>query len=80
MGDAEYPEWRKAYREALLEVDSGKLPTRIFAAEMAIITRLEALRANSDGHREREAIKGALNVLRVLQKEELNYPAWENSA
>lgn len=80
MGDTEYPEWRKAYREALLEVDVGKLPARIFAAEMAIITRLEALRANSDGHKEREAIKGTLNVLLVLQKEKLDYPAWEKSA
>ena len=63
-----------------MEVDLGKLPARIFDAETAIIMRLEALRVSSDGHKEREAIKGALKVLLVLQRQKLDYPAWEKSA
>lgn len=80
MSDMEYPEWQKAYRDALLEVHLGKLPARIFEAETAIVMRLEALQANSDGHRERKAIQDAVSGLRVLQREKLDYPAWEKSA
>lgn len=75
----EYPEWQKAYREALLERDLRKLPARIFAAEMAIVTRLEALPAKSDRHIERKAIEDALSSLRALQRVKLNYHAREKS-
>ncbi len=80
MSDMEYPEWQKAYREALLEVNPGELPARIFDAETAIVMRMKALQTSSDGHREREAIQDALSGLRVLQREKLHYPAWEKSA
>ena len=76
----EYPEWQKAYREALLEIDRQKLPARIFAAEMAILARMTALQTSSDGHIERQAIQDALKALRVLQTKKLDYPAWEQSA
>ena len=79
MSDIEYPEWQRAYREALLEVNPQNLPARIFAAEMAILVRMKALQTSSDGHREREAIQDALSSLRVLQTEKLDYPAWEKS-
>jgi len=36
MSDMHYPEWRKAYGEALLEVNPEKLTVRIFDAETAI--------------------------------------------
>lgn len=75
----ESPEWQKAYREALLEVNPQKLPARIFAAETAILMRMKALLTSSDGHREREAIEDAVSALRVLQTEKPDYPAWEAS-
>ena len=79
MSEMEYPEWQKAFREALLEVNPQNIPARIFAAEMAILVRMTALQTSSDGHREREAIEDALSGLRVLQREKLAYPAWEKS-
>jgi hypothetical protein len=36
MSDMHYPEWRKGYWEALLEVNPEKLTVRIFDAETAI--------------------------------------------
>lgn len=75
----ESPEWQKAYREALLEVNPQKLPARIFAAETAILMRMKALLTSSDGHREREAIEDAVSALRVLQTEKPDYFAWEAS-
>jgi hypothetical protein len=77
--DMEYPEWQRAYSEALLEVNPQKLPARIFAAETAILMRRKALQTSSDGHREREAIEDALSALRVLQRDKLDYPVWEAS-
>lgn len=59
----EYPEWEKAYREALLELNAEKLRARIFDAETAILKRVKALQTSSDGHRERVAIADALNAL-----------------
>jgi hypothetical protein len=44
----EYPEWQKACREALLEVNPQKLPARIFAAEKAILMRMKALLVQTD--------------------------------
>ena len=80
MSDMEYPEWQKAYREALLEVDLEKLSARIFDAEMAILVRVKALKTSSDAHWERVAIADALRGLLVLQREKLDYPIREKSA
>jgi hypothetical protein len=79
MSDMHYPEWQKAYWEALLEVNPEKLAVRIFDAETAILKRRHALQTSPDGHKEREAIEGALSGLRVLQPKRLDYPPWEQS-
>jgi hypothetical protein len=79
MSDMHYPEWHKAYWEALLEVNPEKLAVRIFEAETAILKHRHALQRSSDGHKEREAIEGALSGLRVLQRKRLDYAPWEQS-
>ena len=76
MSDLENPGWRKSYNEALSEFDPGKLVERVADAEMAILYRMQALQTSSDGHVERKAIGEALNGLRTLQTEKLNYPGW----
>jgi hypothetical protein len=64
-----YPEWQKAYEDALLELDLGKLPERIRAAEGAILARQRAINGSLDDHRaERQAIEDALALLRILAK------------
>ncbi len=77
MSDMHYPEWQKAYWEASLQVNPEKLAVRIFGAETAILKRRHALQRSSDGHKEREAIEGALS-LRVLQRKRLDYPPGSN--
>ena len=79
MSDMQYPEWQKAYREALWEVDLEKLPARILDAETAILMRVKALQTSSDGHRERVAIADALRGLLVLQTTKLDYPTREKA-
>ena len=76
MSDLESPGWRKSYKEALSEFDPGKLPARVADAETAILFRMQALETSFDGHVERQAIGEALNGLRTLQREKLNYPDW----
>ena len=76
MSDLENPAWRKSYKEALSEFDPGKLVERVADAETAILSRMQALQTSSDGHVERQAIGEALNGLRILQTEKLNYPGW----
>jgi len=76
MSDLENPAWRKSYKEALSEFDPGKLVERVADAEMSILFRMQALQTISDGHVERKAIGEALNGLRTLQTEKLNYPGW----
>ena len=76
MSDLENPAWRKSYKEALSEFDPGKLVERVADAETAILSRMQALQTSSDGHVERKAIGEALNGLRILQTEMLNYPNW----
>ena len=72
-----YPEWQPAYRAALLELDPKQLPDRVIAAETAIFSRLQAISGNMDHHAERRAIEDALAGLRVLKREALAYPDWE---
>lgn len=76
MSDSQFPEWRKTYNEALSEFDAGKLADRVARAETAILSRMQALETSSDGHVERQAMGEALNGLRTLQREKLNYPDW----
>ena len=76
MSDLENPGWRESYEQAVSEFDPGKLVERVADAETAILSRMQALQTSSDGHVERKAIGEALNGLRTLQIERLNYPNW----
>ena len=62
------PDWISHYHSALLELDRQKLPELIKAADSAIRKRLEAPDfIPADG--EQQAIRDALQNLRVLQRE-----------
>jgi hypothetical protein len=76
MSDIVYPEWQASYQEALLEVNKEKLEAKIRLAEWKIFQRLQRISADSDHHEERSAIADAVNALRVLQRDRLNYPDW----
>jgi len=76
VSELRYAEWQTSYREALLEVNKEKLEAKIQLAEWKIFQRLQTISADSDHHGERSAIADALNALRVLKRDTLNYPDW----
>jgi hypothetical protein len=76
MNDLRYPEWQKSYQDAFLEVDKQKLEAKIHLAEWKIFQRLQTISADSDHHEERSAIADAVNALRVLKRDTLDYPDW----
>lgn len=65
--------WAVAYRLALFEEDLTRLPNRIAAARSAISTRIEDLGPSLDRGNDVESLKGALNVLRLLEREFLGF-------
>ena len=77
MSELGHPEWRTSYQEALLELDEKKLEAKIHLAEWKIFQRLQTISADSDHQGERLAIADALNALRVLKRDALNYPDWK---
>ena len=72
-----FPEWQHLYLAVLVEADRKKLMDRVTDAENAIFNRLQSLAGNTDHHAERQAIEDALNALRVLKRETLDFPDWE---
>ena len=67
--DQNCAEWQKACQAALVELDQGKLPERIAAAEAAIVSRLNATSALPVSPVEHQAIADALAALRALKRE-----------
>jgi hypothetical protein len=76
VSELRYPEWQAPYQKALLEADTEKLGAKIHLAEWKIYQRLQTISADSDHHKERSAIADALNALRCLKGDRLNYPDW----
>lgn len=60
--------WRELYTAALFETDRSRIPTRIAAAEKAIVARSrELFSAGSDTIEEDQALDDALYALKALQ-------------
>jgi hypothetical protein len=70
-----YPEWQPEVEAAKLEGDPQTLRQRVDAAEAAIFLRSQSL----VGRAEKRAMAEAIQSLRVIQKEKLGYPDWNNS-
>lgn len=71
-----YPDWQGPLEDAIVEPDLAKLPDRIHAVETVIFERLKQLDSTKDNAAERDAINTALNVLRVIKRERLDFPDW----
>jgi hypothetical protein len=71
MEPLEGPEWRRLYRDALVELDMNMLQERLAAAEAAILLRRQGLPPAPDCLSERYAIEDALANLRILKRESL---------
>ena len=72
-----FPEWQTPLHELLLEFDREKLTQKSLKVENLLYERLQQLNQQPDGHGEREAISDALNILRVLKRDKLDFPDWQ---
>lgn len=72
-----YPAWQVPLQELILEFDTGKLREKIQVMEALIAQRMQQLGVEGDSHAERVALNDALSILRVIQREKLNFPEWE---
>jgi hypothetical protein len=73
----EYPQWQAPLQDAILEFNLDKLPAKICLVETLIFERLQHLQTTSNGAGERHAINDALEVLRTLKRERLQFPDWK---
>jgi hypothetical protein len=69
-----YPEWQPEFEAAKREGDPKTLRQRVDAAEAAIFLRSQALL----GRAEKRALAEAIQILRAIQREKLNYPDWNH--
>lgn len=62
-----YPQWQRPYQAALIECDSRKLVHRVDVAELAMRSRLREIQAVPGETPESQAIRDALDGLRILK-------------
>jgi cell division FtsZ-interacting protein ZapD len=75
--DLQYPEWQTPLQDVILEFDLKELLRKIQRVETLIFERLQQLRLSQDGAQERVAINEALDVLRTIKRERLQFPDWK---
>jgi hypothetical protein len=63
--------WVELYRRALLELDPGRLPTRVQEARQAIERRLKELTPSNGNPTQLRALADALQNLRVRSRSEM---------
>lgn len=68
-----FPQWQSEYEAALQETDHKMLFKRIEIAEAALLNRRETLSHQSDGQVEQNEIAKAVEKLRTLKKDILNF-------
>ena len=73
----DYPQWQAPLQDAILEFNLDKLPAKVLRVETLIFERLQQLQATNEEARERQAINDALEILRTVKRERLQFPDWE---
>jgi hypothetical protein len=74
--ELKYPAWQVPLLEVVQESDCGKLPSKVQRVEALIFERLQQLQSSDDGAAERQAINDALELLRTVKHNRLEYPDW----
>lgn len=70
--------WQAALQEMKLETDPEKLSHKLQQVETLILERLQDLYQKGDGSKGSEALKEALLTLRILKRDKLGYPDWQD--
>lgn len=73
----EYPKWQAPLQAAILEFNLDRLPAKIYRVETLIFERLQQLELSNDGAGEHRAINDALELLRTVKRERLQFPDWK---
>jgi hypothetical protein len=76
-GETKSPDWQVLLQELAVESDREQALEKMHKVETLVFERLLRLRAESDGHVEREAINGALSLLRTIKRDKLGFPDWK---
>lgn len=78
MNDQElkYPAWQLPLQDVLQEYNSDELPGKIQQVESLIFERLQQLQSSNDGFVERQAINDAVELLRTVKQNRLDFPNW----
>jgi hypothetical protein len=71
-----YPLWQVPLQDVMQEFSRDKLPVKIQKVEALIFERLQQLQSSNDGAAERFAISEALELLRTVKHNRLEYPDW----
>jgi hypothetical protein len=77
--DLRFPEWQPQYQAALMELNHSKLLERVTEAECAIYQRLQSFVGTPNGQSrvaELLAIEDALASLRLLKREQVDFPEY----
>ena len=69
-----YPQWQGPLQEVILEFDREKLSEKVQSTEALILERLQQLQQSSDGYHERDAVRSALALVRLIKHERLDFP------
>jgi hypothetical protein len=76
-GEVKYPEWQGPLQEAILEFNREKLAEKLQQVEALVFERFQQLRQGTNGASERIALNDALNTLKILRQQKLDYPGWK---
>jgi len=74
--ELKYPAWQLPLHDAVMESNLDKLPAKIQHVEALIFERLQQLQTSNDGFVERKAINDALDLLRTVKNNRLEFPDW----
>jgi hypothetical protein len=75
--ELKYPAWQLPLQDVILEFNLDTLRGKIQQVETLIFQRLQELQHSKDGAGERQAINDALDLLRTVKHERLDYPNWK---
>jgi hypothetical protein len=75
--ELKFPEWQAPLQELLLEFDRERLVEKVAKVEALIFERLQRPGKTDDDRAERESMKQAVFILRMVKRDRLGFPDWK---
>ena len=67
----QFPDWQTSLQETILESDPDRLGEKIKKASALIAERMTQVQEGTEGREEQKALKDALTILKVIQRERI---------